>query len=186
MEQSLEIMKRYRESKKRRAESFEENQPIDKSDEVMETPLLEILKRVDPKKFELLCLLLLREHGFDDVTVTPYSHDEGIDVFGTLKTTPFVSMKVAFQCKRYNDKNPISRSHVDDFRGSISGKAEKGGIITTGRFSREAMDSANRQGTLPIELIDGQRLVELFEEVSLGLKPKQVYEIDYSFFDQYM
>jgi restriction system protein len=36
---------------------------------------------------------------------------------------------------------------------------------------------ANRDGVPPIELIDGERFVSLFEKYELGLKPKTVYEL---------
>ena len=183
IEKSLEIMKNYKESKGQKdSESFEEIKPID--DNIDESSLLEILKKIDPKKFESLCQLLLREHGFENVEVTQYSKDGGIDGFGTLYLNSFISIKIAFQCKRY--EGSVSRSTVDDFRGSISGKAEKGIIITTGHFSEDAKQSANRDGALPIELIDGQRLIELFEEVKLGLVPKTLFGINHSFFEQYM
>jgi restriction system protein len=66
------------------------------------------------------------------------------------------------------------------------GRAEKGIILTTGTFSEDAKREASRDGVIPIELIDGEKLVQLFEQVELGLKPKTIYEVDYSFFDQYM
>jgi restriction system protein len=182
IDQSLEIIKKYNESKRQKSsESLEEIKPID---EVEETSLLEILKKVHPKKFESLCKLLLREHGFENVVVTKYSKDGGIDGFGKLKLNSFVNMKVAFQCKRY--EGSVGRSEVADFRGSISGEIEKAIFITTGHFSEEAKYSANLPGVLPIELVDGQRLIELFKEVKLGLVPKTLYDIDYSFFEQYM
>lgn len=37
----------------------------------------------------------------------------------------------------------------------------------------------------PIELIDGEKLVEMFKELELGLKPVKTYEIDESFFDEF-
>ena len=46
----------------------------------------------------------------------------------------------------------------------MQGRAEKGMIITTGRFTKEAKKEANRDGVTPIELIDGERLVNLFEK----------------------
>lgn len=71
---------------------------------------------------------------------------------------------------------------VRDFRGSMQGRAEKGLILTTGRFTQEAQKEANRDGVPPIELIDGERLVSLFEKYELGLKPKIVYELVPEFF----
>jgi restriction system protein len=65
------------------------------------------------------------------------------------------------------------------------GRAEKGIMITTGTFSEDAKREAERDGVIPIELIDGKKLVELFEQVELGVKQKIIYEVDYKFFNEY-
>lgn len=146
--------------------------------------LLEVLQSVTPKGFENICKRLLREHGFEDVEVTGGSHDGGIDGYGTLELNPFVSIKVLFQCKRY--KGTVSRAQVGDFRNAMIGRAEKGMILTTGTFSEDAKREASRDGAPPIELINGEKLIELFEKVNLGVKPKTVYEVDLKFFQQYI
>lgn len=145
--------------------------------------LLEVLQSVTPKGFEDICKRLLREHGFENVEVTGGSHDGGIDGYGTLELNPFVSIKVLFQCKRY--KGTVSRAQVGDFRNAMIGRAEKGIILTTGTFSEDAKREASRDGAPPIELIDAKKLVELFESVELGLKPKKIYEVDLKFFEPY-
>jgi restriction system protein len=66
------------------------------------------------------------------------------------------------------------------------GRADKGIILTTGTFSEDAKREASREGAPQVELIDGNKLVELFEKVELGVKPKTIYEIDYNFFQPYM
>lgn len=154
------------------------------SEETNELNLLEVLQTVTPVGFEHICKRLLREHGFENVVVTKATRDEGIDGYGTLELNPFVSIKVLFQCKRY--KGTVSRSQVGDFRNAMIGRAEKGIILTTGIFSEDAKREASRDGAPPIELIDGKKLVELFEVVELGVKPKKIYEVDYSFFEQYL
>ena len=146
--------------------------------------LLEVLQSVTPNGFEHICKRLLREHGFENVYVTKASHDGGIDGYGTLELNPFVSMKVLFQCKRY--KGTVSRAQIGDFRNAMIGRAEKGIILTTGTFSEDAKREASREGAPQVELIDGKKLVELFEKVELGLKPKVIYEVDYNFFEMYM
>jgi restriction system protein len=148
-----------------------------------EGTLLEILKSINPTGFEHLCQRLLREISFENVEITQRSHDEGIDGFGILKLNTLISLKIIFQCKRY--KNTVSREKIGDFRNTVSGRAEKGIMITTGTFSGDAKREANRDGVIPIELIDGGRLVELFEELELGVKPVTKYEIDYNFFEEY-
>lgn len=151
--------------------------------EQQEQDLLGVLKGLSARGFELICERLLREHGFEDVEVTQQSRDGGIDGYGVLRLSPFVSLKVAFQAKKY--KEVVSRSAVGEFRNAFLGRAEKGVFITTGRFTADAEAEAARDGVPPIELIDGVRLVELFEEATLGVKPKQVFEIDHAFFDQF-
>lgn len=145
--------------------------------------LLEILQNLPSTGFERLCQRLLRESGFQQVKVTGKSGDGGIDGEGILAINPLVSFKVIFQSKRY--KGSVGASTVRDFRGAMLGRAEKGIIISTGRFTQEAKKEAIRDGAPPIELVDGEDLVKLFEEKELGLKPKIVYEIDESFFDEF-
>jgi restriction system protein len=43
------------------------------------------------------------------------------------------------------------------------GRADKDIIITTGTFSPDTRKEAERDGTLPVELVDGQKLVSTFE-----------------------
>lgn len=148
------------------------------------TDLLEVLQSLTPNGFERICQRLLRESGFENVIVTGQSHDGGIDGYGTLELNPFVSFKVLFQCKRY--KGTVSRAQVGDFRNAMIGRAEKGIIITTGTFSSDAVKEANRDGAPPVELVDGVKLVDMFEKVELGLKPKVVYEVDLPFFEPFM
>jgi restriction system protein len=37
-----------------------------------------------------------------------------------------------------------------------------------------------------LELIDGEKLVEMFEKAELGVSPRTVYDPDLTFFSQYM
>jgi restriction system protein len=145
--------------------------------------LLEKLMALPADGFERLCQRLLRESGFESVTVTGKSGDGGLDGIGVLQVNPFVSFKVLFQCKRYNGS--VSPSQVRDFRGAMMGRADKGIILTTGTFTSEAKKEAVRDGVPPIELVDGEKLVDMFETLELGLKPKKAYDIDEKFFDDF-
>lgn len=145
--------------------------------------LIDLLLKLPPSGFERLSQRLLREAGFIQVVVTGSSGDGGIDGYGTLQINPLVSFKVLFQCKRYT--NSVSPSHVRDFRGAMAGRADKGIIITTGTFTAEARREASRDGVPPIELIDGEKLVDMLEHLELGLKPVTTYEIDELFFVEF-
>jgi len=57
--------------------------------------------------------------------------------------------------------------------------------LTTGTFTQEARREARRDGALPIELVDGDKLVDMFEKLELGLKPRTVFDVDEDFFDEF-
>ncbi|WP_368641055.1 restriction endonuclease [Castellaniella ginsengisoli] len=147
------------------------------------TAALEIMRNLPPAGFERLSQRLLREAGFTHVEVTGQSNDGGIDGHGILQVNPLVSFKVLFQCKRY--ANSVTPSIVRDFRGAMSGRADKGIIITTGTFTAEARREANRDGAPPIELVDSEKLIDMLEHLELGLRPVTTYEIDEAFFAEF-
>lgn len=144
---------------------------------------LDILLALPPSGFERLAQRLLREAGFTQVVVTGQSGDGGIDGHGTLQINPLVSFKVLFQCKRYTKS--VSPSHVRDFRGAMAGRADKGIIITTGTFTAEARRESTRDGVPPIELIDGEKLIDMLENLELGLRPVRTYELEHAFFNEF-
>lgn len=145
--------------------------------------LAALLHGLPASGFERLCQRLLREAGFVEVVVTGRSGDGGIDGHGILQVNPLVRFKVLFQCKRFKDV--VSPSVVRDFRGAMQGRADKGIIMTTGRFTNEARKEAVRDGVPPIELLDGERMIDMFTELELGLRPVTAYEIDEEFFDEF-
>lgn len=181
----VEIHRKAREAKAESKETPDLIIPqIQIDDEEITIELIDVLRSLSPSGFERVCKELLREHGFEKVEVTGQSNDGGIDGYGVLELNPFVSFKVLFQCKRY--KGSVSRAQVGDFRNAMIGRAEKGIILTTGSFTRAAENEASRDGAPPIELVDGTKLVEMFEKIELGLRPKTIYEIDMSYFNKFM
>jgi restriction system protein len=156
----------------------EEVEPLDHR-----TNLLNLIKSLPPSGFERLSQRLLRESGFQQVVVTGRTGDGGIDGFGILQVNPFVSFNVLFQCKRY--QGAVTPSQIRDFRGAMMGRADKGIIITTGTFTLDAKKEARRDGAPPIELVDGDTLVQMFEQLQLGLIPKTTYDVDEKFFDDF-
>lgn len=134
--------------------------------------LMATLLDMPPDAFERLCQRLLRESGFIQVEVTGRSGDGGIDGHGVVRLAGLLSFPVIFQCKRYRDT--VSSSVVRDFRGAMVGRADKGLIITTGSFTRDASLEATRDGAPPIDLIDGEQLIDKLKDLRLGIATKQV------------
>jgi restriction system protein len=155
----------------------------DIEEEEVNQSLLDIFQNLPAEGFERLCQRLLREAGFQEVRVTGKTGDGGIDGYGILEVNPLVSFNVLFQCKRY--KGSVSASQIRDFRGAMQGRADKGIILTTGSFTSEAKKEARRDGAPPIEIVDGEKLVDMFEKLELGVIAKTVYEVDEQFFNEY-
>lgn len=144
----------------------------------------DILQNLDPYAFERLAQRLLRECGFTDVKVTKKSGDGGIDGTGKLLLQGIFSFYVAFQCKRYKGK--VGASEVRDFRGSLGTNVEKGVLITTGAFTKEAKEEASSEGKRMIDLMDGEELIDKLAEYGIGLNEVKSYEIDEDFFNSLM
>lgn len=138
--------------------------------------VIEELLRISLSSFERLCQRLLRELGFQNVEVTGQTNDGGIDGKGILRLGGVLSFHVIFQAKRY--KGSVSPSIVRDFRGAMVGRADKGLIITTGTFTREAKKEAQRDGSPPIDLIDGYDLAEKLKELRLGIEVELVEKVN--------
>lgn len=147
--------------------------------------LLHVLLKAPPDRFERLARRLLREAGFINTTVTGKSGDGGIDGIGTYQVS-LISFTVFFQCKRY--AGSVGAGAVRDFRGAMTGRGDKGLLITTGSFTAEAKQEATRDGAPPIDLIDGDALCDLLKQYELGVKTtaRQVEEVDLNpgFFDE--
>lgn len=137
--------------------------------------LIDTIRKIEPDQFERLCQRLLRELGFVNVEVTGKSNDGGIDGKGIIRLGGVLSFHVVFQAKRY--QGSVSSPIIRDFRGAMSGRADKGLIMTTGSFTREAKKEAQRDGAIPIDLIDGNDFAEKLKELGLGVSVELVEEV---------
>ena len=142
--------------------------------------LKDVLFHLKPDAFERLTQRLLRESRFTQVKVTGRTGDGGIDGMGIVKLNGIISFHMLFQCKRYTGS--VSAGEVRDFRGAMQGRADKGLFITTGKFSGPAVEEANRPGAAPIDLVDGDDLVEKLKDLRLGVIPVNDYSVDETWF----
>lgn len=140
----------------------------------------EIMVGMNPFAFERLTQRILRESGFTDVEVTKRTGDGGIDGYGKLKINGVISFNIAFQCKRY--QGTVGAPEIRDFRGSLTRNVEKGLFVTTGTYSNAAKEEAANIGKQQIDLIDGEGLIDMLAEYSIGLKEVKDYEIDEDYF----
>lgn len=115
------------------------------------------LLALEPRRFELFIKDLLLHCGFVDVCVTKFSADGGIDVNAraSVRMWVFENTLVQVQAKRW--LHSVGRKEIAELRGSLKPFA-KGAVVTTGHFSKAAINEAGESGKNPITLIDGFRL----------------------------
>lgn len=136
--------------------------------------LLLRLKKMHPTEFEEYIADLFLKLGYETQAVGG-SHDRGIDVIAEKD-----GIKHYIQCKKFITQK-VTVGEIRDFYGAVTDHlAEgKGYFITTNKFTLEAEKFVEDK---PIELIDGQKLIEyihlvkkekdVLESSSLGKCPK--------------
>lgn len=146
------------------------NEPDEKA--TWREELLNTLIKMQPSAFERLVQRMLRESGFIQVEVTGRSGDGGIDGRGIMRLGGLLSFHVIFQCKKW--QGSVSAGQVRDFRGAMVGRADKGLLITTGTFTKDAVREATRDGAPAIDLIDGEQFLDKLKELGLGVQTRKV------------
>ncbi len=133
--------------------------------------LTDLLEQLPTEAFERLILRVLDKDGVSGIDVS-HANDtiEGTGVFGG---GGFLSFRVSFRCIRGGKR--ISSAEVEDFRrGVMVGRADKGLLITTGKFTQEAVLKAASDRAPEIRLIDGEELVGKLKELQLGVRTERV------------
>jgi restriction system protein len=152
--------------------------PGESADVELATAMRSTVLGLNPTGFEHLCKRLLTELGLTQLRAVGQAGDRGIDVEGHLRVNPVVSFRVGVQCKRYADDHPVTPRQVRELQGAL-GPFDRGIFITTSVFTAHAEEQAAAPGYKPIDLIDGERLIELLIERRLGIKDVTIVDADF-------
>ena len=119
---------------------------------------VESIRKMSWREFERLVSEAYRRRGFVVEVVGGASGDGGVDIRLTRR-----GEKVLVQCKQWKAWK-VGVQIVRQLLGVVvSEKATKGIVVTSGRFTKEAVAFA--RSNPQIELVDGEELVELIREV---------------------
>ena len=135
------------------------------------------LMKLSPKQFEKLVKMLLTKMGFDSKT-TKFSGDGGVDVRGILVISEVIRIKLAVQVKQLNSDNKVQVKVVRELRGALDNH-EQGLIVTTSDFSLGAKDDAKGTARKPVDLINGDKLLDLLIKFEIGVQrvKKELHEL---------
>ena len=148
----------------------------------IKSDLLERLKDIDAFYFEKVILILLKKMGYGDFIETSKSGDGGID--GIINEDKLGLEKIYIQAKRYNE-NKVREKDIRNFIGAMSGDTSKGVFVTTSAFDNSSVKKAH-DAHHSIILIDGNKIVDLMYQYSVGVQVRNVYEVkevDEDFFE---
>ena len=137
--------------------------------------LLEAVKKMNPKSFEVLIARLLVAMGYgnttEDVIVTQYAGDYGIDGY-VRKDRLDIEKLCAYQAKRYTN-NKVGIEEMNALGGAMINYSTNCGIfVTTSDFTPAALKYDPRGYT--IKHINGQALVRLLIEYGIGIKTEKI------------
>lgn len=149
----------------------------------LQSELLSKLKQIDPIRFEQIVLQLMEKMNYGIGSMTPKSHDGGID--GIIDEDELGLEKIYLQAKRYSD-NRVNEKEMVYFIGALTrAKVQKGVFITTSEFSDKAIKAARESGNLRIKLVNGEELTKLMIKHNLGVQIKtriEIKKLDEDFF----
>lgn len=176
-------------------DSIDDESPTDAFEDAFERinnelkdELLENILELDPVKFEEFVLDLLKKMGYgtfeNSSKATSATNDGGID--GIIMQDKLGFDLIYVQAKLWDINSKVSRPEIQKFVGAIADcGGGKGLFITTAKFTKEAIESANKQH---IKLIDGEKLTQFMIEYNFGVSVKQTFDykiIDKDLFDEY-
>lgn len=151
--------------------------------------LLKQVRSSSPAFFERLVVDLLVAMGYggsraDAGQAIGQSGDGGID--GIINEDRLGLDVVYLQAKRW--EAPVGSPEVRNFTGSLEGHgAQKGVLITTSRFTKDAIEFAKRLQQKKLVLIDGEKLTELMMDYGVGVNKVSTYtvqKLDPDYFDE--
>ena len=148
------------------------SESLDQAEDHLDLASLEPIRRqllaYEPRRFEEVIRDLLRQSGFEQVEVTRYSQDGGIDVNATpgKASWPIRNLLIQVQAKRW--MHTVGRKEVAELRGSLQPHAA-GCIVTTSHFSRAALGESKEFGKIPITTIDGYELANIVKLLNHSL-----------------
>jgi restriction system protein len=147
--------------------------------EALKKEILDLVKKMDPYKFERLVLDLLLAMGYggsreEAAKVTKASGDEGID--GVINEDKLGLDVIYLQAKCWKETT-VGRKEIQSFVGALAGQqAHKGVFITTSDFADTAIEYA-RKVSQKVILIGGDKLADLMIQYDIGVALSHSYEV---------
>ena len=116
-----------------------------------------------PRDFELMVERIFIDKGFRP-GLTPATRDGGKDIIARRYIGTRIPIVIYIECKRFGPDNAVGEPIIRGLYGVMTdAHINKGILVTSSHFSRDACIFTRRQGNL-IELIDGDQLYRMIQK----------------------
>jgi restriction system protein len=117
------------------------------------------LKDISSEESISICERILLNSGFQKINIAAISRERYIEGDCIFEENPFLWTNVLFRltCQ----KESIDANAIRGFRTEMRGRADKGIWMTINTFTMDAKWEAEREGTLPIIIIDRNKLLKM-------------------------
>ena len=130
----------------------------------------ETINSLSAAQFKNFCFSFFESLGLTNiesvaVPESGYETGRGTIELGILMTYHFVFLGT-------QHVGVVSEEVIQELRDLMENKTNKGLILTTGSFSRQAKRQAKSKGKVPIDLFDSNALIYRLENMKLRISPK--------------
>ncbi len=132
------------------------------------------------RKFEKFIKNFLVYIGLDEIELTSYTRDGGIDCIayrkGIGEFSDIDKIRYLVQVKRYKTSNKVSVKEIRELKGIQHFQAgDKGIFITTSDYTKGAVEESTNDKNRPIILINGVDLVNYCIDKNIGFVFKPIF-----------
>jgi len=136
------------------------------------------LAAISTQRFEHLLRELLKAMGYEDLEVVKDSGDHGLILVAAVSVGILAGREII---QVHRQQKNIGAPDVEQLRDMLSElKANRATCITTGKFARSCREAALQASAVPVALIDGGGLVNLFFKHRIGLTEQalRLFQVD--------
>lgn len=117
------------------------------------------LGRITPRHFESLVAELLRSDGYEEVHLIPRVNAPGPDIIAICRGPSGQKQEYIVECKRWHDAVGLDVVRQTMYRVDTERRSTGAIIVTTSRFTREAVEEAQRLHQWRLDLRDGEAVL---------------------------
>lgn len=128
---------------------------------------IDIINSLDEQQFKNFCLTFFTSLGLRNIESVHALPSGGVTGKGTIELGIVMSYHFVFLGKQHIGVVP--EKVIQELRDVMENQTNKGLILTTGSFSRQAKREAKIKGKVPVDLIDSDNLIHRLKNMQLRI-----------------